>query len=143
MTSHNPLQNLTVTELARSSEVEPHVVRYYTRIGLLSPARDSHNGYKLFSSGDVARLRFIRKAKLLGYTLGEIAKIIDHASHGDSPCPIVRDIIDKRIDENRKKIAELMELQQRMEQARDKWRERPDRLPDGNTVCYLIESLFE
>lgn len=65
MTSQARIENLTVTQLAHSSEVAPHVVRYYTRIGLLSPKRDSKNGYKLFAENDVARLRFICKAKLL------------------------------------------------------------------------------
>ena len=143
MASHYPLSNLTVTELARSSDVEPHVVRYYTRIGLLSPSRDSHNGYKLFSREDVGRLRFIRKAKLLGYTLNEIARIIDHAGHGESPCPIVRDIIERRIWENRKKLDELLALQNRMEQALDDWRRRPDKLPDGDMLCHLIESFID
>lgn len=143
MTTQTHIENMTVTALARSSEVAPHVVRYYARIGLLSPARDSNNGYKLFAEGDVARLRFIRKAKLLGYTLGEIAKIFNHASHGESPCPMVRDIIEKRIDENCRKLDELMKLQKRMEQALGDWRVQPDRLPDGDRVCHLIESLVD
>jgi len=137
------IENLTVIELARLSNVAPHVVRYYARIGLLSPRRDSNNGYKLFAQRDVARLRFIRKAKLLGYTLGEIAQILNHASHGESPCPLVRDIIERRINENRQKLDEMMELQKRMEYALSDWRERPDRLPDGDTVCHLIESVVD
>ncbi len=119
----------------------PHVVRYYTRIGLLSPKRNRNNGYKLFAQSDVARLRFIRKAKMFGYTLAEIAEILNHASHGESPCPMVRSIIEKRIDENRKKLDELIELQKRMECALSDWRGRPDRLPDGDMVCHLIESV--
>lgn len=143
MDRQNQLTDLTVTELARSSEVEPHVVRYYTRIGLLSPKRNSNNGYKLFSLGDVRRVRFIRKAKLLGYTLGEIAKIIDHASQGESPCPVVREIIEKRITENRHKLNELMALQNRMEQALEDWQDQPDKLPDGDMICHLIETAID
>jgi len=143
MTTQTRIEELTVTALARSSEVAPHVVRYYARIGLLLPKRDSNNGYKLFAQSDVARLRFIRKAKRLGYTLGEIAKILNHASHGESPCPMVRDIIGKRIDENRRKLDELLELQNRMEHALSDWGERPDQLPDGDRVCHLIESVVD
>lgn len=143
MPNRTGIENLTVIELARLSKVAPHVVRYYARIGLLSPRRDGNNGYKLFAQRDVARLRFIRKAKLLGYALGEIAKILDHANHGESPCALVRDIIEKRIDENRQKLDELLELQQRMEHALCDWRERPDRLPDGDMICHLIESVVD
>ena len=143
MTNQTGGNRLTVAELAHSGEVAPHVVRYYARIGLLSPERNSQNGYKLFAQGDVVRLRFIRKAKLLGYTLGEIADILNHAHQGESPCPIVRDIIARRIDENRRKIGELVDLQRRMEKALCDWQEKPDRLPDGDMVCHLIESVTD
>lgn len=143
MANQTGIETLTVTELARASSVAPHVVRYYARIGLLSPGRNHQNNYKLFSRQDIARLNFIRKAKLLGYTLGEIAQILNHAGHGESPCPMVRNIIEKRITENRQKLDELIKLQKRMERALDDWRERPDRLPDGDMVCHLIESAFD
>lgn len=55
---------------------------------------------------------------------------------------MVREIIERRIDENRQKLTELMELQWRIEHALSDWRERPDRLLDGERVCHLIESVL-
>jgi len=66
---------MKVREVARRSGVADHVVRYYTRIGLLKPSRNLHNRYKQYKESDISRLRFIRQAKSLGYTLGEIARI--------------------------------------------------------------------
>ena len=131
---------MTVNQLSKRGSVAPHVIRYYSRIGLLNPARHPENGYKLFNRSDITRLRFIRQAQSLGFTLEEIAKIFEDSTHGTSPCERVRDILVHRIDENRRKLQELMQLQERMEHALEQWRTMPDGLPDGHSVCHLIES---
>lgn len=131
---------MTVSELSRQGRVAPHVVRYYSRIGLLSPARHPDNGYKLFSRSDISRLRFIRQAQSLGYTLEEIAQILDTSAQGKSPCRRVRDILQRRLEENRQKLEELVQLQNRMEDALRQWDKMPDHVPDRESVCHLIES---
>ena len=132
---------MIVNELAQRADTPSHVVRYYTRIGLLEPTRHPENGYKLFDGSHVRRLRFIRRTKLLGFTLNEIAELLDDATHGDSPCPRAREIIERRIDENRRKLDEMIALQQRMELALTRWKEMPDKVPDGHVVCHLIETV--
>ncbi len=132
---------MTVSQLSRRGRVAPHVVRYYSRIGLLSPSRHPENHYKLFSPSDVARLRFIRQAQSLGFTLEEIAQILRDSHRGKSPCGRVRDILKRRIGETREKLEELMRLQRRMEDALEHWEHMPDGVPDGHTVCHLIESV--
>ena len=77
---------MTVNQLSKRGSVAPHVIRYYSRIGLLNPARHPENGYKLFNRSDITRLRFIRQAQSLGFTLEEIAKIFEDSTHGTSPC---------------------------------------------------------
>lgn len=131
---------LTVNELAIRANAPAHVVRYYTRIGLIHPVTQQDNGYRLYSTGEASRLRFIRMAKQLGFTLAEIREITEHADHGESPCDDVRRIIHHRIDENRVKIDQLLALQARMEQALTQWTEMPDGVPNGNSICHLIES---
>lgn len=139
-TGEQAMPSMTVAEIARRAGVTPHVVRYYTRIGLLKPGRGQENGYHLFTQQDLVCLRFARKAQHLGFRLSEIAEILDKASHGDSPCPQVRTIIRRRIEENRWRLDEMMALQKRMEHALVSWERLPDRLPDGHTLCHLIES---
>ena len=131
----------TVNELASRAAAPPQVVRYYARIGLLKPRRHQENGYRLFGKQDAQRLRFIRLAKRLGFTLGEIREITEYADHGESPCGEVRRIIQQRIEENRVKIDAMLSLQTRMEAALEQWQEMPDGNPDGNHVCHLIESV--
>ncbi len=134
---------LTVTELARRSNTTQHAVRYYTRMGLLRPRRDPNNDYRLYHEHEVKWLRFVQQAKHLGYTLSEIRDIMHDADHKQSPCPRVREILQRRIKENRQKLEELMELQQRMETAIQQWEHMPDGIPNGDSVCHLIQSFSE
>jgi len=131
----------TVSGMAAAAGVTPHVVRYYARIGLLEPGRDPANNYKRFTEQHLRRVLFIRQAKALGFSLGDIKLIVDHANDGHSPCPDVRDIIRRRIKENRARLHEMQRLQQRMEEAVRRWETMPDRAPDGHSVCHLIESI--
>lgn len=130
---------LTINELAMRSGAPAHVVRYYVRIGLIQPTGKRDNGYRLFDPRDAHRLRFIRMAKNLGFTLKEIKQITQQADQGESPCPDVRKIIRHHIHANRAKIEDMMKLQIRMEQALEKWESMPDGVPDGHSVCHLIE----
>lgn len=134
---------LTASVLAKRSNVPLFTVRYYTRIGLLKPSRDLRNGYKVYKPSDKDRLKFITSAKDLGFTLAEIEEILGHAAHGDSPCPMVREIVEKRIEENKAKIREMKRLQKRLENAADQWKSMTDSEPDGHSICHLIESFAE
>jgi len=112
-------------------------------IGLLTPRRQEDNNYQLFNQQDARRLKFIHDAKLLGFSLKEIREIIERSDTGNSPCPIVREIIHNRIEENRRKLDELRSLQNRMEIALKKWNDMPDGMPDGHCICHLIEAVSE
>ncbi len=134
---------MTATVLAKKSDVSLYTVRHYTRIGLLKPSRNLRNGYKVYQPSDAARLRFIKSAKNLGFSLSEISEILDEAKHGNSPCPLVREIIVSRIEENRRKIKEMQQLQRKMENAVKDWAKMKNSMPDGNSVCHLIESVSD
>lgn len=134
---------ITANVLAKKSNVPIYTIRYYTRIGLLKPSRDLSNGYRMYRVSDKDRLRFIMSAKELGFTLAEIEEVLDHAVHGNSPCPMVREIVEKRVKENRQKIREMKKLQKRLEGALDMWKTMADETPTGDSVCFLIESFSE
>ncbi len=134
---------MQVHELAARAAVAPHVVRYYARLGLLRPARDPRNKYKHFSQADLQRLAFIRKAKRLGFTLGEVRMVLEMSRKGKTPCPLVREVMRRRVADNAHDLAEVTALQERMESALRKWRRMPDGVPDGRAICRLIEAVGE
>lgn len=134
---------MTAGILAKKTNLPIYTVRHYTRIGLLHPSRNSQNNYKIYQPSDAVRLKFIVAAKDLGFTLAEINQILDEAEHGNSPCPSVRKIIVRHINENKRKIKELQRLQKKMENALNDWADLKDSMPNGNSVCHLIESVAE
>ncbi len=132
---------LTVSALSKVAETSADAIRHYVRIGLLTPSRNPDNGYRLFSDDDVKKVRFICRAKGLGFSLREIQTIFDHGTARQSPCPVVRDMIQQRINKNRERLVELNRLQQRMDCALEKWKTMPDGEPDDKAICHLIESI--
>lgn len=118
-----------------------HVVRNYLRRGLLRASSHTDSGYQLFSSAEVCRLHFIRTAQQLGFTLAEIEEICRRSRQRKSPCPLVRDIITRRLDETRAQLEQLLALQGRMARAATHWATLPDSTPTGNDVCILIEAI--
>jgi len=132
---------MTVSELARRAGVTADTVRHYSRNGLLTPIRDQGNGYNRYGTGDLARLLFIRKARLLGFKKKNEKKKKKKKSHGHSPCPKVRRMMQQRIEEIRRKLKEMSKLKKRMEHAAKLWADMPDGVPDGHDVCQLIQKI--
>jgi MerR family Zn(II)-responsive transcriptional regulator of zntA len=129
----------TVSQLAKTAQVSAETVRYYSRLGLLEAQRDPHNGYQLFNQGAVKRLAFISHSRSLGFSLKDIHAILQHTTKGDSPCPMVRDMLRQRVPVVAAKIRLLEEQMARMQLALEQWQTMPDGVPDGHHICYLIE----
>lgn len=128
-----------VSELAKRAGVSADTVRFYTRQGLLAPRRDPENGYQLYQQRDLQRLLFARKARQLGFSLKEVSEILAQADEHHSPCPLVRELFERKFAEVERQIQELTALRERMADAMSAWRAMPDSSPDGHTICRLIE----
>ena len=128
-------------EIAKMAGVSANVIRYYSKIGLLSPTRNPDNGYREYTPQDVNRVRFIRKAKWLGFTLKDIQTILAESDSGKSPCGKVRGIIEERTKEIQQHLDHLVEMQERMEVAMKTWVSKPDSAPGDEHICGLIDDL--
>lgn len=134
---------MQVHEVARDLGVTPDTVRYYTRAGLLEPAKNPLNRYKEYGKRDRRRLRFILSARHLGFSISDIGQILEHADKGESPCQLVRQLIEDRLGEVNKRFDDMAMLKKRMEVAVKTWSTEPDYAPTGDMICYLIESFAE
>lgn len=132
---------LQVKDIADASSVSTDTVRFYTKKGLLKPKRNKHNNYQLYNRADLIRLNFIIRSKYLGYSLNEIKRIIQASEEKEAPCRFVREIIENRIESNKKKLQEAMALQKRMEKALRQWNHMDDAIPVGDSICHLIETV--
>lgn len=74
---------LKIGEVARRADVSIDTIRYYERSALLPPPRRLASGYRVYDAQAIDRLRFIRHAKGLGFTLDEIRELLDINAHHD------------------------------------------------------------
>ena len=98
---------LTIGELARRAGVNRETVRYYDRRRLLPRPTRAVTGYRLFSDDDVDRLRFIKQAQALGFTLDEIAELLDLRLGERRSCDEVRARAARKLADVEAKIAAL------------------------------------
>jgi len=129
---------MTVGTVAEAAGVSPKAVRLWEARGLLPPAERTEAGYRVFTDEDVAVLRFIRQAKALDLTLAEIKDILDLQRNGAAPCGRVTALLDSRIADIDRTLADLRQLRRTLIAARWAARESRRRGQDA-VVCQIIE----
>lgn len=106
------MDRFTIGEVARQAQVAIDTVRYYERNHLLPEAPRRLSGYREYDQDDVKRLRFIRRAKYLGFTLAEIRELLSLSEDRERGVRGVKDRAQMRLAEVERRIRELQEIQQ-------------------------------
>ena len=130
---------MTVKKVADVAGISGEAVRHYVDIGLLVPYQNPDNQYKMFNKRHLKTLLFIHRARCLGFSLEEIKKIIRQSKKKKTMCPEIANLIQKRLNENKQQLPEMLALQQRLEKAVSHWGDLPDKLPNGICIRQLIE----
>ncbi|MBI2384655.1 MAG: MerR family transcriptional regulator [Elusimicrobia bacterium] len=102
---------LTVGKVARQAGVNLQTVLYYERRRLLSPARRSDSGYRLYAPETVRVIRFIKNAQALGFTLEEVAKLLRLRVNHRSQCESVKRQARSRLELVQEKIGGLRAME--------------------------------
>lgn len=100
---------MNISDAARRSGLPAKTIRYYEEIGLLSPPRQG-NGYRSYGEGDVHRLRFLQRARSLGFTIADCRGLLQLYDDKNRASADVRAMAQQRIDDIDQKIAELQSL---------------------------------
>jgi len=109
-----PSPSFSIGALAEATETKVETVRYYERIGLLpEPGRTSGN-YRSYSQTHLDRLSFIRRARVLGFTLDQVRALLGLADHKDSDCCAVDAMANEHLAEIDRKIADLKALRREL-----------------------------
>ena len=111
----NEKGQLTRGALARQGGVNIETVRYYERRGLLPEPPRSQSGYRLFSKNDVRRVRFIRRAQELGFSLKEIEELLALRVEPQSTRADVRQRAEAKIDGIEEKIRQLRAMKKSLQ----------------------------
>ncbi|MBL6751231.1 MAG: heavy metal-responsive transcriptional regulator [Nevskia sp.] len=104
------MQTLTIGELARRADVPIDTIRYYERARLIAEPVRRPSGYRQYPQDAVKRLRFIRRAKALGFSLEEIAGLL--ALSGKRNVAAVKRAAEQRLADIDARIAELSRIRE-------------------------------
>ncbi|WP_226469473.1 heavy metal-responsive transcriptional regulator [Luteimonas panaciterrae] len=129
---------MKIGELAQRVGVGIDTVRYYERQGLLPLPARRDSGYRSFEASDVARLRFVRRAKALGFTLGEIRDLLSLSDHREDDMAGLKATAAEKLAEIEVKIAELGRI-------RDGLKALVDACPGHGALdrCPILNALVE
>ncbi len=130
------MNNLFIGKLAETAGVNIQTIRYYERIGLIPQPQRKESGYRQYDKKDVQKIKFIKRAKELGFTLREIQDLLTLRVDPDSTCEDIRERAEKKITDIEEKISEL----KRIKKALDKLTTAcVGRGPTGD--CPILEAL--
>ena len=102
---------LTIGQLAESASVNIQTVRYYERLGLIAAPPRAKSGYRQYDPVMVRRIRFIKKAQELGFSLGDIKELLALRIADASACGTVEHKVEEKILVIKAKTRELTRLQ--------------------------------
>lgn len=101
---------MKIGTLAKRADVAIDTVRYYERQGLLPAPVRLASGYRDYDSDDVSRLRFIRRAKALGFTLAEIAELLALSARREGDMAGMKAAAQQKLLDVDAKLAELQRI---------------------------------
>lgn len=104
------MDNLTISGLARAAGVSIETIRYYQRRGLLEEPEKPLNGIRHYSADAAGRVRFIKKAQKLGFSLEEVGALL--ALNDGLHCNEARKVAERKLIAIRSKLADLAAMEQ-------------------------------
>ena len=132
---------MRIGALAKETGVSAKTIRFYEEAGVLPPARRAANGYRQYDESDAQRLRFIRNARLLDFSLEELKEVLGLRERGEAPCVHVIGLLEQKMEQIDAQIRHLQELRDDLRQLLTEGEQLPlDDVQMEGCVCSLIRS---
>lgn len=128
------MQGLTISKLAQEAGVNVETIRFYQRRGLLAEPDRPLRGIRRYGQADVARMLFIKAAQRIGFTLDEVAQLLQ--LDDGTQCPDARAIAERKLADVRTRLADLQRIEGVLTQLVDRCASRR-----GKVRCPLIDAL--
>ncbi|MBR9910293.1 MAG: Hg(II)-responsive transcriptional regulator [Gammaproteobacteria bacterium] len=123
----------TISKVAKELNLNIETVRFYERRGLITQPPKPEIGYRHYPEDTVNRIRFIKRAQELGFTLDEIANLL---SLNDRPCRQVQDLAEHKLSAVKEKMADLRRLEKALKALLAQCQNN-----DDDNYCPIIDSL--
>ncbi len=102
---------LTIGKLSQRSEVKVPTIRYYEEIGLMPEPERTDGNQRRYASEHLERLSFIRHARDLGFSIGDIRELLSLQATPDAPCTTADHIANRQLEAVRARIHRLQKLE--------------------------------
>lgn len=136
MRDHAVVKGMQRAELAERTGCNLETVRYYEKVGLLPEPPRNASGYRSYDSAHERRLRFVLRARELGFSLDEIRELLRLVDERDQPCAEARAIAAAHLNDVRTKVADLKRMERVLKDV-------VAQCADGTLPeCPLVETLF-
>jgi len=127
-------------ELARLSGVSTDTLRHYERVGVLGKAPRTKSGYRQYPSSALDRVRLVRRAISVGFSLEELARVLRIRDKGGAPCRQVRNLALSKLEAIERHMEELALVRDHLQMLLKDWDERLALTAPGHRAG-LLESL--
>jgi Cu(I)-responsive transcriptional regulator len=101
---------MNIGEASKATGVSVKMLRYYEEIGLVRPALRAHSGYRIYSEKNIAMLRFVRRARDLGFQVKQIAALLNLWQDGSRASADVKSLALDHVRELEQRRRELDEM---------------------------------
>jgi len=126
---------LNIGQVAKATGISAKMIRYYESVGVIPPADRSESGYRQYRERDLHTLRFVRRARKLGFSLDDIRQLVNLWHNPSRPSLEVKNLALQQIAELEARIQELDSMRQTLQELATSCQgnERPD--------CPILEAL--
>jgi DNA-binding transcriptional MerR regulator len=132
---------LRIGEVADACGVSADTIRHYERKGVLPPADRDESGYRRYTENTIDRVRVVRRALAIGFTLDELSRIFRERASGRPPCRDVQALARRKLHELDERIAELLKLRAALAVTLETWDAQLDATAGGE-MALLLDSLI-
>ena len=126
----------TIGKASEQSGVNIETIRYYEREGVVPKPRRSAGGRRLYSHDEIAKLRFVRRCRDLGFPISIIQTFLSLTEQGERGCGEVKTLAENHLDEINAKIENLTRL-------REALLSLSSNCDNGTAACPMLDSLMK
>lgn len=127
---------MTISLLAKQAGIPSSTIRYYERIGLVEPENRSQGNYRLYGQESLLKVKFIRAAQTIGFTLGDVKALLSDDAGRTPKCGNVQTLIEERLDDIQSRLRDLRHVRRVLTAALQKCRQQKK-----SDCCHVVESL--
>ncbi|HFD80540.1 MAG TPA: heavy metal-responsive transcriptional regulator [Gammaproteobacteria bacterium] len=110
-----PRKSYRISDVSALLDLTPDTLRYYEKIGLLPAVARSRGGVRLYSDRDLSRLRFIRRAQSMNFSLAEIADLLQMREDPQHARNDIRELTQRKLEAVEAQLAELDTLRRELQ----------------------------